>query len=1260
MVNARIRFILFVILAGIVPAVHASVGEGWTALLANQLPEANAQFEAAAESDPERALQGLFVTAWAEGNSPRMAALLGELLTTYPNSDLLPAYVAFTGDANLHGWDPQEKIAVYQKALEVCSRPYLRQTLAVDLVGMQDMRLDPVAEHTARDAGMLVDHWAVAGPFGRTGWSDFFDPHGPEIQFQATYAGWQTEVKWIPVSTDRTGVIEFDSLLYPVTGVAYAVNVISSPTEAEALLSVVVPGDARVWWNGRPVMQKAGMFLDTNKTISTPVKVEAGENLLLIKAPRSGSWMVRAMVQARGEEAVPFQSVAFEPEKFKNLYIQPFETVFTRGEDENSLTSDYPLVLEEAETEAGQIFQRLMMAEWHQERAEFTASRAILAELMEEYPSFALPYILYGDVSLRLASLRRGSKARFQREAEQAFQKALELNPLSRGALIGMQLYYLDREQVDQALDGFDAHLKAHPQLLEEGYTNLLHYSHGLLYSKKGFQAEALQKFQLAREGFIPSINLYGHLFDRYLQAQDSDAAYAVAKEALDAFPAWQPFLKMAIRLPVEKGNALGLEEKLKQAIALHPYSVPYINLLCELYINRGEVKKARELIQALGEPIRSYPPMVEKEAQLAMLDSDRAGALRLAQALYAEHPIRPQSFRILRDVAERADFAYMKYDTRLTDIDVAKAARWENSRASVIFLLDIMVLELHEDGTSDTYVHQAIQILNQEGIDKWSEIVIPKGVEIIQARTITPDGTEWAVSHVQDLNNQQSLSMYGLEPGAIVEYAYLQRGGSNDPGSNYNYGGYYFGSDDDPMLLSKLTIVRPKSIPFQVDANPDDFAPVSVTEEGDVEIYVWQKEMQDGLKPEPFAPPLSERVESIEWSTARDWQPFVERFRAGLWGYEEQSAEMTALAEELKAKAATPLGYIQAVYEWIRTTIEDAAGGETTADTMALKSGGIYQKMRLARALLKANGIQTRLALAFDNKPEKGYRPLPQLGYPGGTVLYAPRQEGIEERIILDFSSRFAPFGQIAPDIRKKVVLVLDEPAPYLEPLEPKLWEHGLLRRDIDFVLNRDRSAELSGRYIYDDLYDRQVRELLTNPEVKKRLADSQLAQDFAGIEVASYSFEDMDDLTLAPKMQFAGMIPDMVKPKGDLNAYKITPIFVRSNTSALITDVTRESALVFESSPMRDLTQLSIDFSAYLEQGASVQVPENLFMITRYGYYALFYEWNGKRLEISRSILIPDQRVEPSDYAGFVDFCRKVEQAEDREISVVLPARE
>ncbi len=1247
---------LWILLA--VPNGFASLDAGFKALFHNDLGQAKSELESSLNStDDETARQGLFLLAWAEGDSPEMVRILSELIAAHPRSPYLPAYLALSGFPNMQGWEPSEFTKMLETVLEGELPPTSSQPLSFRLMELRDVLLDRRAKESADDAGVLTDHWQTVGPFGRYGAADYFRSFGPENEITRRYAGWQKEIEIHPIDTpDATGLVDLDTLVSPAMGVAYALNVIEVDSGSNALLTVESPAGFRVWLDGEPVMEKSHLLLHTSKAVTKRIELGQGKHLLVVKSMRSGGWWLRASLQAVPGQELDFRTLPFDIGEFSDLALVPFQVRYPVAQESQGLISDYPF--ETVPDNGPEAVKHILLAAYSIDRFEYDQAKTLIRKAIDSEPEFALLHSILGSVLLHQANARPGSKSRFHQEAETAFQKALELNPLSRNTVIGLQTYYLDRDQIDRALEIVDENVNKHPELMTDGYTGLLSYAYGVLYSRKGFSAESARAYERSKETFIPSLSVYSHLFNYYNRRNHTARAAKLAAEALDRYPGYTPFLEMASRIDPSAPGAPDIIPILKRGMELHPHALRYVFTLGRTLERRGQLDEMRKLYATLREKYPEHVSIAETEGKLAYLASDRGAALEAYQAAYDRSPSRMTPFRALRDAGDQQDFPYQAYDVQLDDIDVTQADIWENTRASSIFLLDIMVMELHENGTYDQYIHQAIKILNQEGMNKWDEIVIPRGgnVEVLMGRTIAPDGTEWALSDVQNLNRDQSLSMYGIEEGTIIEYAYLQRTGRSEPGVNITGGGYYFGSEDDPMLLSKLTVVRSENVPFNLDTNPHDFAP-KITRLKDRLIYEWEKRMSPGIKRESSPPPLSKRVPAVQWTTSPGWLPFVEMQRTSITGYEEACPEIDRLFNQLKEQSSSKQDYVERVYEWIRTKIEETSGGLTTADTVILGAGSGYQKMRLARHLLRKHGIESQMVLALENDTKDGYRPMPSLNYPGRMLLAIPRQNEISERLFMDFSSRFAALDSVESSVRKMVAFHFDGPVPYFDPLEPSLWDQGRLFRDIHLTLRDDRSASVKGNYFYGNMYDRMIRERLTDPEFKQRLPDLQLSSDLTGIQVEERELKDVDALALPLRLVFSGTIPDIAK-KATANGLKIKPVLMRSEAAALVSEPKREFPIVYNSSPIYDPLALRYDLSHYIDRDASIQIPENTLLLTEYGYYSLFYDWEGTELVVRRSFIIPAQEIKPEDYAGFIDFCRAIDQAEDREISIVFPS--
>lgn len=1233
---------------------NTPIKDGWNELYANRFDEARASFGNALQDTETtgKARLGIVLCDLAQGDAYGLTGSLQELIVNHTDSPYLATFLAVMDISDLQGWSASGRLEVLEAALKNAKDQSAKQEINNRLANVHSMLLLDKTKTTAKNAGVILNHWNVIGPFGEFGTPDFFHAFGPELEIKNSYQGWREEVSFQPLEkSHHNGWIEFNGLIIPRSGVAYAVNVVEAESDGTLNFTVESSADIRVWWNGKPWADKTSLHHEYSNAFTGSVHVKKGKNLLLVKTTDNGRWNLRARLHHRND-TVNWKSVAFNPSDFSALYIEPFGTLTGSWEYDVPVTSRYTPNMAEFNQPA---WHNLLMALWHSERHEYVAALQNLEQAKSKAESFAYLHSLEGEINLALAAERPASKPRYQQAAEAALNRALENDPVSKKAVVGLISYYLDRDQTDQALEVLNEVEDTHPQV-REGYTGLLDYSRALLYARKGFEHEASKLMLKANTPLLTSLQIPNWMYNFYTGHHQTKKAKEIAFESMELMPGYLPFINLAIRSVSSAEEEAKVADVLKKSISAYPQNLEYGLALGRLYELQGKLEEAKDLYTKLKQ---HFPNHTQPLNQLAEVNTLLAGSndTKSYEALYAMNPSSGKSLRMLRD-AEGKEFPFQKYDVHMEDIDVSVAERWNNTRASAIYLIDMMVLTLHPNGTYDQYIHQAIKILNQEGVRQWAEVVMPQGgnTEIIYGRTINPDGSEWAVSHLQDLGGQQSLSMYGIEEGSIIEFAYLQRAGIYEPGSNVYSGGYFFGAENDHMLLSKLTVVRHKDVPYNIDVNGE--INTKITEDGDYIIYDYEKWMSEGIKPERFAPPLSKRVPSLQMTTGVDWMPFAERMRTTVYPFEEHSELITNKAKEITDGAETNQASVQRIYDWIRENIEESSGGQTTVDTLMLMAGSRYQKLRLAHQMLGAVGVRSDIVVALENDEGDGFRPLPFPNYPSTSLLVVPEQPGIGNRIVIDFSSRFSPLNQINPQLQEQVALVLDERTPYFEPLLPKSWDHGELRKFVELTLHDEEPAEIIGQYEYDNGYDEQIRQALTNPEVKQRLADAQVANDLRGIQLDETEIIDDGDLSTAPVLGFKGRLPGIITKNGN-HKREIQPVLMKVQASGMVSDTTRESPISFSGSPMYEPLVVDIDMSDYFGLGAKIVVPKNSFIINEFGYYSLFYAWEGKTLKMRRAFLIPDQTVTPEAYPRFVDFCREIDRIEEQAVQIILPVQ-
>src|SRR5206468_12365610 len=98
------------------------------------------------------------------------------------------------------------------------------------------------------------------------------------------------------------------------------------------------------------------------------------------------------------------------------------------------------------------------------------------------------------------------------------------------------------------------------------------------------------------------------------------------------------------------------------------------------------------------------------------------------------------------------------------------KAARRYDAPA--VLLLDRTVARVFPDGAQMILTHNIVRVQSKDGIERWGEVPIPDGAEVLTLRTHKPDGS---VREPEEIFGKQTVSAPDLAPGDYVEWETLE-----------------------------------------------------------------------------------------------------------------------------------------------------------------------------------------------------------------------------------------------------------------------------------------------------------------------------------------------------------------------------------------------------------------------------------------------------------------------------------------------------
>ncbi len=174
-----------------------------------------------------------------------------------------------------------------------------------------------------------------------------------------------------------------------------------------------------------------------------------------------------------------------------------------------------------------------------------------------------------------------------------------------------------------------------------------------------------------------------------------------------------------------------------------------------------------------------------------------------------------------------------------------------DDERPAAMRLLDYGGVEFAADGSAIERVHTVVRLLDKTGIARFGEVQIPADAEILELRTIKPDGTTLEPEAIPE---KDTHSLPGLEAGDAIEYDYLRDYAPRGPElPGISLGAFFFSDEQTPMLESTYEVRAAPGVPLEVDAR--HLPPQTITRGPDGQSYRHSEERIPAGAPSPTSP---------------------------------------------------------------------------------------------------------------------------------------------------------------------------------------------------------------------------------------------------------------------------------------------------------------------------------------------------------------------------------------------------------------------
>jgi cellulose synthase operon protein C len=731
------------------------------------------------------------------------------------------------------------------------------------------------------------------------------------------------------------------------------------------------------------------------------------------------------------------------------------------------------------------------------------------------------------------------------------------------------------------------------------------------------------------------------------------------------------------------RGDLAAVAAALRAALRLSPDRDDLAGDLAQALWASGHRAEALAELSGLvaREPHDAFLRVRLADAQAA---AGQAGAAR--QTVRAALGIRPDAAEVRR--AARAMGVPLPLDDyRIDGRATIKAfeASGHKYAAPAVVVLDRSVARVFADGVQMALTHEIIRVQSKDAIDRWGEVEVPPGAEILTLRTHKPDGT---TREPEEIAGKDTISAANVAIGDYIEWETLETkpaSGAFAPG--FLGDRFYFQSFDAPLDRSEYVLVTPVAMPVHLDRRAGAPAPQQRTGPDGTTVTTFATGKMSQLFAERAAVPAIEYVPSVRAGSGLSFQAWTRYVREQIYGTARSSPALREFAWKLAADAkAAPGDHARlgaAIVKWVTENIEAADDLRDPATFTLARGRG--NRLALVLALARELGVSVRPVLTRSRLVAEASAPTPVEELDDFSESIAVLDLGTAAApvaVYVDPRLRHAAFGYLPPSLDGARTLALTD------------GRFGIARstatadhRSVDVTIRLDEQ----GGGVAVATEDLTGWPALEWAELVDRLgADrSRLRQDFEqrwlGVQFPGARLRDLD-VEVPKDAPGAGVVRvrySFVSPqlavKSD-HEMKLQPTFFRSQPGRrFATEPQRSTTLMLGFDvPFRMTATVELPHAARLIQpgdGQGGTVPEGIKpggvqpggvkidSVDRKGGYHFLEDRHLRAgspevLVLRRESTLPLMRVSPAQYAGVAADLRRVDGLEQQEIRIRLRA--
>jgi len=1236
----------------------------WELLIANKVDEAEKAFREVLNAAPKdlNALEGLRACCMFDGRYREAQELNLRMLKAAADSELCLCFAYRATDLSNHVESRAELLAAIEEVNHTA--PASVKLALQDLSSYFLASLERVEEARAalRGSGYITQWQFVAGPFGGTdallNLERRFAPERPlkDLNFPGTPG-----VKVLRDVGSALHGLNLSDLFSVEPGVYYAFANLESAKEQEVVIMLSAPRGTQVFLRGVPVFRNTGDQAYPSERPRFRTRLAAGSNPVLVKLAGVGELSLQVTSTDLGPadctcKALPAEALAAHevvPVRgflFSDEACGPLAHYMLDHHGRRNLPP--ARALREIARKADLTLAEATWLDWAaRTEGALEAREQVALRLQESFPNAVSPLDLTATILSAVGETGGHTEARHLEDARALREHALELVPTSHQHLLALSIYYGTHDLKEKSFELIKACATAHPE------SALVQERLGEAYVQK-------ELFPLAEKQFERAAALEPRMLSNYADFLEEHGSRPKARELRAKLHQLKLITRMAgIAGVVQAGHFDEAHAILAAERRDYPESAYFLdNEEAKLLEHENRPEDALKLRRALCAAFPKNRDYLMDAVDLALrLGQDTEARTLLETALKAQ----PGNFSIQQRLELLAGKSgepwWAPYDVKVEQVDTSHLTQERYPRSNHAWAVDFMVTKVGPELGQDSYVHIAQKVLNAKGIDELSEILVEaQRQSLLFIRNRTPDGQVFEPRNAHDFVLAQTASAYRVSPGSILEHAYTQH---VDPDGEKPrlYMAFNFMALDAPRAISRWIVLLPKNHKLRIrKIRPELIDEQQLPAPDGYIAYQWTNKEKEGVHQEPNMPEENDEeviplviIESEERALKL---PQLLAPPTPLFLPEEAASQARVLTRRL----TSPEAKFHAIVEWVRQEISEAREPLTLEDVWNLRSGDPNQMTSLALAMCQSVGLPVHAALINSayvpgavwktKNARRDWEPNQLAAFsPTGRMLVLESPNAGDNWMQFRQNARWNPPGELRQYQAGALALVQSEEGARLVRVHGEELDVVGRTDSATVTLDEEGGATVSGVMKFSGSLAARARIALNDPRRSEAVRQDLVRALWPRLDLAGADAKGEAEPEVPLRLEYRGTLQNLATAANGhwvLNPYIDPPqsLLDLAGPPERIHDLVLKSEL--SDTPMR------VAYEA--PPGCAwTEVPEDLALVSEFGLYLVDFNVRGRTLYVTRSWMLPMQRVTPAQYPKLMEFIKKVSASETRRVA-------